>query len=490
MLKKFSLVLLLVLSLSLLVAACGDATPTANTSTTTSTAPTTSAATTAVATTAAATSAPTTAAATTVATTTAATSAPTTAAATSANTLTGNPNLKGEITVWSWNIAAKSLAQNVDGFNKLYPNVKVKVEEYGHSDVDDKFTTGLAAGGTGLPDVVTIEGTRLELVTTRFPDGLADLTDKASKYEKDFDPAKWAQSKVGGKVRSIPWDSGPVGLFYRVDMFEKAGVDPSKIETWDDYIEAGTKVQAANPGVKMLGIDFAHDDGLFRALLNQQGAFYYTPDGKINLTSKEAVTAMTIIQKLNKAGLLYNTDGWDSLVGANKNGQVATSIEGVWWSGTLTSEAPDLKGKWDAILMPAITKGGPRASNLGGSTLAIPKATKNLDAAWAFVEYNLATKDAQNNMLKNYGLWPSYLPAYSDAFYSAPQPYFNNKPIWKMFTEEVPLLKPAYFTSDFDKGQQVSNDAQAAVLSGTDPAAALQKAADSLKQQTGREIAH
>ena len=87
------------------------------------------------------------------------------------------------------------------------------VEDYGHDDVDAKFTTGLAAGGTGLPDVITIEGTRMELVTTRFPDGLADLSAKAGKYEKDFDPAKWAQSKVNGTIRSIPWDSGPMGLF-------------------------------------------------------------------------------------------------------------------------------------------------------------------------------------------------------------------------------------------------------------------------------------
>ena len=450
---------------SAILAACGDATNTAGS----------------VATTAAAAGA-----------TTAAAAGATTAAAAGATTAAGgaavNTTLKGDVTVWGWNIAAKSLQSNADNFKKLYPNVNVKVQDIGRLDVYDKLTTGLAAGGAGLPDVVAIESDHMDVYTSKFPDGLTDLTDRASKYEKDFDPSKWAQSKIKGKIRSIPWDSGPVGVFYRVDMFQKANVDASTIETWDDFIEAGKKVQAANPGVKMIAMDYTKDDGLFRMLLNAQGSYYFTEDGKINVTSKEAVTAMGIIKKLKEADLLVNASGWDGTVAANKNSKVAVQVFGVWWSGTISSEAPDLKGKWDVMLLPAITKGGTRASNLGGSTLAIPKGTKNLDAAWAFVEYSLATKEGQNNIIKNFGIWPSYIPAYDDPFYSSPQAYFNNKPIWQIFAKEIPQIKPVFYTADNDKGLTVLADAQGSVLNGTDPAQALQKAADNLKNQTGREL--
>ncbi|NWJ48882.1 MAG: sugar ABC transporter substrate-binding protein [Chloroflexi bacterium] len=424
--------------------------------------------------------------ATTAAAATTAAGAATTAAAAGGGTV--NTTVKGDVTVWGWNVAAKSLQADVEGFNKLYPNVKVTVQDIGRLDVYDKLTTGLAAGGVGLPDVVQVESDHMDVYTSKFPDGFADLTEKATKYEKDFDPSKWAQSKINGKIRSIPWDSGPVGVFYRTDMFQKAGVDATKIETWDDYIEAGKKVVAANPGVKMNTIDYTKDDGLFRMILGQQGGYYFNKDGKITLTSPEAVSAMTVVKKLNDAGLLLNSSGWDGTVAANKNNKVATQIFGVWWSGTIMSEAPEQKGLWDVMPIPALTKGGSRASNLGGSTLAIPAKTKNLDAAWAFVEYSMATKDGQNNIIKNFGIWPSYIPAYSDPFYSANQPYFNNKPIWKMFADQIPQLKAAYYTGDNDKGLSVGADAQAAVLSGTDPAAALQKGADALKQQTGRDI--
>jgi lactose/L-arabinose transport system substrate-binding protein len=178
--KSWTLLALIALMTGLLLAACGDPTAT--------TAPATTAQTTAAAATTAA--------------------AQTTAAASGAAGQP-NPNVKGDITVWAWNVAAKSLASNVDGFKKLYPNVNVKVEDIGRLDVYDKLTTGLAAGGAGLPDVVAIESDRMDVYTTKFPDGLADLTERASKYEKDFDPSKWANSKAKGKIRSVPWDSGP-----------------------------------------------------------------------------------------------------------------------------------------------------------------------------------------------------------------------------------------------------------------------------------------
>jgi lactose/L-arabinose transport system substrate-binding protein len=37
----------------------------------------------------------------------------------------------GEITIWSWNIAASSLKATVAGFNKQFPDVMVTVEDIG-----------------------------------------------------------------------------------------------------------------------------------------------------------------------------------------------------------------------------------------------------------------------------------------------------------------------------------------------------------------------
>jgi len=400
---------------------------------------------------------------------------------------TPKPAVKGDLTVWSWGTAAQGLQANVAGFNRKYPDVKVKLETLDRLDLYDKFTTGLTAGGVGLPDVVTLETERLEGITTKFPEGLANLTERAGIYEKDFDPVRWAKSDLKSRVRAMPWDVAPAGLFYRTDLFQRAGIDPASIETRDDFITAGKKIQAAFPGVKMLALDPAKDDVLFRLILGQQGAYYFNKDGKISLSSPAALNAMTIIQKLKAANLVLTVNGSGELAAA-KNGLVAAQPSGSWWGGMLSQAAPELSGKWDMMLLPAVTKGGNRASSLGGMTLAISSKTKNIEAAWAFIEYNLATTEGQTTIFKTAGILPAFLPTYTDPAFTASQPYFNNKSIWKTFLNELPQVASPTYNTDNQLGQAASLNALADVFKGSDPQTALVKAAEELKAKTGRDL--
>ena len=81
----------------------------------------------------------------------------------------------GEITIWSWNIAASSLKATVAGFNKQFPDVKVTVEDLGNQQTFDKTLAGCAAGGAGLPDILSIENHESEIFWTQFPDCFVDL---------------------------------------------------------------------------------------------------------------------------------------------------------------------------------------------------------------------------------------------------------------------------------------------------------------------------
>ena len=76
----------------------------------------------------------------------------------------------GEITVWSWNIAASSLKATVPGFNKQFPDIKVTVEDLGNQQTFDKMLAGCAAGGVGLPDVISVENHESEIFWSQFPD--------------------------------------------------------------------------------------------------------------------------------------------------------------------------------------------------------------------------------------------------------------------------------------------------------------------------------
>ncbi len=398
--------------------------------------------------------------------------------------------IKGDITVWGWNVAADAMKQAIPAFNKKYPNVKVTVQDIGRLDVYKKLTVGLAANGSGLPDVSLVEDDHMASYAKQFPNGFADLSKLGfDKYASDFAPSKVAAVKnASGDFIGMPWDAGPVLVYYRTDLYKKAGVDPSTIKTWDDYIAAGKKIKAAT-GVGMMTVDKANDDGFFRTLLNEEGTYYFDKNGNIDLNSQAAVKAMTVEKKLNDAGLLVDSNGWNGGIAAFKNGKIASIPSAVWYTGTMMDQAPEQKGKWDVYPLPAFTAGGNTAANLGGSDLTVLNSSKNKAAAYAFAKFFTTDKQTQINSMKKDGLFPSLLSTYSDPVFTQPVPYYNNQPVFKEFSDVVKNIPAINYTSDNARALKIGADAQGAVLLNNTPVQkALSDAANKLAQATGRKI--
>ncbi|MYL69756.1 extracellular solute-binding protein [Halobacillus litoralis] len=394
----------------------------------------------------------------------------------------------GEITVWGWNVAAESMELAVDGFKEQYPDVEVNVEDIGRLDVYEKLTVGLASGGNGLPDVVMVESDRLANYQDQFPDAIANLSelgydehaDKFGEYKKSV------TQNEDGEFFAAPWDVGPAGVFYRTDIFEEAGVNPDDIKTWDDYIEAGKTIQEAT-GTKMVPIDVAADDALYRMMMNQQGAFYFDEEGNIDVASEESQKAFDVIQRLHDEDLVLNNNGWDGVVSATVNGEVATVPFGVWYSGTIMDQAPDQSGNWDVFYLPAFEEGGNRAANLGGSDLMIPSSTDNQSTAYAFVEYFTTEVEPQMKALKEKGIFPSLETTYEEDYFSQESEFFNNQPVFQLFADEVSDIPVANYTADYARAFDTMSDTQASILlDGTPIEEALQNAADKLESETGR----
>lgn len=395
---------------------------------------------------------------------------------------------EGTIEVWGWNVAASSLQVTADLFMEMYPNVEVVVSDIGRTDVYDRVTVGLAAGGEGLPDVIQLDE-RLPSFSYNFPGGFMDLTDLMEPYMDEIDPSKVPVISHDGSIIAAPWDSGPVGVFYRRDLFEAAGVNPEDIETWDDYLAAGEAIMEET-GAHLFQVDMANDDGTFRILLNQVANFYFNEAGEIILHHEPAVRAMEFLADANERGLVLNTPSWDAILTGTSNGDLATIPFGVWYSGSIEDVAPELSGEWGVFPLPAPEPGGNRAANLGGSNLVIPANTSNPTAAWRFAEFSVLTVEGQMAIMEAYGIFPSYLPALESDFFSEPDPYFGGQEVWQVFVEQVPNIPPINYSSDFSAAVQIVTDAQASVLlGGADPRTALQDAAEEIARQTGRTMA-
>ncbi|TIP29803.1 MAG: carbohydrate ABC transporter substrate-binding protein [Mesorhizobium sp.] len=398
----------------------------------------------------------------------------------------------GEITIWSWNVAASSLKATIEGFNKQFPDIKVTVQDLGNNPTYDKSIAGCAAGGEGLPDIVTIENGEAENYWSQFPDCFVDLYTLGYTPEDQakFPDFKRTELEVEDKAYAMPWDSGPVAMYYRRDFYEKAGVDPASIKTWDDFIAAGKKIQEANPGVKMTNADFNGDSEFFRMIANEQGCAYFAADGQsITVNQPTCVASMTKIKEMNDAGIITSAD-WSTKITNNTAGTVATQMYGGWYEGTIRTESPDGSGKWGVYLMPSLTADGPRAANLGGSSLAITSVSNNKEAAYAYLKYSLATNEGQIAMLKGFGLVPSLISALDDPYVSEGQPYWGGQAVWKDILGTLPKVVPSRGTPFQSDAEIIVRAVQTKYLGGgyPDAKAALDDAASQIASATGLPV--
>lgn len=396
--------------------------------------------------------------------------------------------------IWCWNVAAKALQLVADEFNKKYPKITIKVVEYGSPVITTERATVVYNSGAGMPDIIGVESDFVQTYAEAYPHRFLDLRSYIdADWESKVDPSKVPVSyDTEGRLVSIPWDSGPVVMFYRKDFFDKAGVNIDTIKTWDDFIAAGKRVQAANPGVKMTGTGYTADDGLWRILMVQSKTYYLNTDGKITINSAASQRALEMIRRLRDEGVLADTVNWTGGIQAMKTGSVATFVTGGWWDGTMKDQAPELAGKWRVARMPAFAGEDVTASSLGGSTLMVSASDAIKKAASVeFIKFALLNEDMQYAMFSKYGLFPSYIPTYSKPEFAEPSRYFGGQDVNQVYAGVIPTIPPVIYNSkDYGALRNIAVSAyEQGINTSDDIATLLQKTAEQMKTTTGRDIA-
>ena len=398
-------------------------------------------------------------------------------------------NTETEITVWAWNVAAKALVESAKSFNEKYPKIKVNVQEYGLAqNVYERYSVILSSG-VGVPDIIQIESDYVQTFAETYPQYFFDMNGYID-IEGKVDPSKISTSYDSeGKLVSIPWDSGPVVMFYREDLFNQAGIDINSIITFEDYILAGKKLKERFPNITMTGLPFTQDENLFRCLLVANKSYYLNNKGEITVASSKAIETLQMIKRLIDEGVAKNTINWDGGIVANKNGELASWIMGGWWGGTIKDQMPEMKGKWKIAPIPAFPDGA-RASSSGGAGLSITASEPiKQAAALEFIKESLMNVDNQLMMYEKYSLFPSYLPTYDDARFLKSDDYFGDdfNKILADVTKEIPNV--IYASKDFAEIKNTVVSVYEDVLNNNrDIKSALEQAASQISGATGRKI--
>jgi multiple sugar transport system substrate-binding protein len=349
---------------------------------------------------------------------------------------------KTNITLWYWGSEVFQKA-TVDLFNASRPNVFVKLEKLTQPDTHKNLLTSIAAGG-GAPDVCAIEVGAIGSFAAK--GGLTDLLQapfNAGQFQNDMVAYKWAHgSTADGRLIAMPWDCGAAGLWYRADLFDKAGIasDPAqvqaRIKTWDDWMQLGEEVRQKLPETTFF--TDAYQD-IFYPAVEQQGHGYF--DGNKLLFEEKGLEPIKLAADARRRGLDTTIDWWSpEWANAIKQNAFATMAIACWAQGFLTLEQPQTIGQWRVIRAP----GGDY--NWGGSFLAIPEQSTNKEAAWEFIQFVCASKEGQNSLFKAEGIYPAYKPAWTDPVYDEPVAFFGGQRtfrLWAEIADNVPPSQPS-----------------------------------------------
>jgi ABC-type glycerol-3-phosphate transport system substrate-binding protein len=184
---------------------------------------------------------------------------------------------------------------------------------------------------------------------------------------------------------------------------------------------------------------------LFFILLQQSGGQIFDEQGRIAVNSPAARASLDMLRRLRASGIGADVLQYSPEYISGLNTETIASYPGaVWLAGTIKDtarDATDRKSEWGVFRLPALTAGGLRVANLGGSVLVIPAQCRDKATAWAFVEFALCTREAQAAQYRRYDLYPAFLPALRDPAVRGPDPFFGGQRAGELFARDVTRIR-------------------------------------------------
>jgi multiple sugar transport system substrate-binding protein len=296
------------------------------------------------------------------------------------------------ITFSSWVASQGSpILKWAEQFHKIHPNITIQFQTTTSDNSSQKLTTEIAGGNP--PDSAFMDSSAVGDFGPRGALVNLDGYIAGSKVVQgdDYVPGFKSAASYKGHMFALPFEGETTSLFYRTDLFQKAGISRPPT-TWDELKADAAKL--TDPAQKTYGWFATAPEAAYYwyPFLWQAGGQQLTPDGqKVALDSPQGQAAANFYVSLTKyAPPDYLPDSsWDGRV-AFAAGKVAMYMAGQWFGGDMKSEFPQINGKWAVAPLPEGPQGC--ATSIAGDDLGIFAQSKNQDAAWMWIEY-LSSKE-------------------------------------------------------------------------------------------------
>ena len=232
-----------------------------------------------------------------------------------------------------------------------------------------------------------------------------------------------------GALYALPYVGNSQLFFYRKDLFEKHSLKVPA--TWDDVLAAAKTIheketQGAN-GSRVYGYVMRAAQGNaavadFMPIFWAFGGEMFDAGGKPAVNSPEGIRALEFMLELGK----YSPPGYASFnadeVGAHLlQGTAAMSINWPAWIGPFSDASRSrVIGKMEFTVLPAAQK--PGQAEIGNWLIAIPRYSKNAEAAMDFLLWATSAEQMKKSALR--GNPPTRRSLFNDAELVAKNPAY------------------------------------------------------------------
>ncbi|HEY1090957.1 MAG TPA: extracellular solute-binding protein [Burkholderiaceae bacterium] len=391
------------------------------------------------------------------------------------------------LTVAAFPAVDKIVAAAIPAWNKLHPDVELRLISRQRDDHHTAMTTALSTSA-GLPDVMALEVPYLG----RFKQGLGLEDLRAKPYDVEqlrsrLVPYAYQQAtNKRGEVVGLPSDIGPGTLLYRHDVLSRAGLTEAQLtNTWDGFVESGVRIKAST-GAYLLAHARDIKDIVIRAGIPPGAGLFFDQQSRVLVNTPRFHRAFALAKAVRAGKLDARVNAWSSdWAEGFKRGSIASQMMGAWLAGHLNSWlAPSTRGLWRAAQLPE----GAYAA-FGGTFFAMPRrgdaARKAL--AWDFLRLMALDRHQQLTAFKEQDAFPALVETFSDPFFEEPLPFLGGQRarlLWRDAAQRITAFN--VHKQDAFADEVINTELDKVLDRGKDIATALGDAERLLKQRAMR----
>ncbi|WP_372662692.1 ABC transporter substrate-binding protein [Cohnella sp.] len=325
--------------------------------------------------------------------------------------------------------------------DEINPNVKINIYSFPIWEYEDNIKIALASGDTPdlilfpnwfIPDFSSTEGL--------FTDMNEIDSSAVSEIRSGTVKGLWSTINPPGRksVSFVPLNSLPSVMFYRTDLFRKAGLPTqpeaveAKLNSWNAVASLG-KIYKSKTKRALLG----QPTSIFNSVIQLKTPIYY--DNKNNYIgdkNPQIKKAYDYVVKGMKEGWIGKYKDFNSLENAVKSGSVGAVIGEPSIAQSIKDWVPKLAGKWAVASVPE------RTYDSGTLSAAIPPMKQNSGAAMELIQW-LAGANAQNMAFNNFGFFPANLEALGETeWLNESDAFYGNQKVNHWYVKAAQTAKP------------------------------------------------